>query len=304
MSKKAKFIILLLKLRLKFKTYIFDYRKKRKSSPVYKVSKNIAGIFSIFRQLPSGISARKICIKGIEGEWIYKNEIDKDKVILYFHGGGYTHGSESQYRFLIGEMVKETGINTFIFDYRLAPDNPYPAAFDDAVKAYNFLVGEGVRERDIIFMGDSAGGGLAFATALYLKDNGLELPSKILAMSPWTDLACRGESIQKNEKTELFVPEKLIKEYSRVYVFRQNPENPYISPLYGDLEGFPDTYINVGSHEGLLDDSLRFHEKLLENGVKSTLSVGEGLFHCYPLWAMIFDEAREEFARMHRFILE
>ena len=304
MSKKAKLIIFLLKIRLKFKMNIYNYRKLNRNSVVYKVSSRIAGIFSIFRQLPPGISARKVRINGIEGEWIYKDKIDRNKVVLYFHGGGYSHGSEEKYRLLMGESVRRTGINVFIFNYRLAPENPYPAAFEDAIKAYEFLIGEGVRGKNMIFLGDSAGGGLAFATALYLKDNDMELPGKILVMSPWTDLACMGNSIQKNAKTELFVPEKLLKEYSNGYVGKEDSRNPYISPLYGDLQGLPDSYINVGSHETLLDDSTRFHEKLLQSGVNSKLSVGEGLFHCYPLFALALDEAAEEFERMHRFILE
>jgi acetyl esterase/lipase len=305
---KTKIVIVLLKIRLKFKMNLFDYRKHGRkhgrNTVIFRISSKIAGIFSVFRQLPPGISAKKVSINGIEGEWIYKEEIKKDRVILYFHGGGYAHGSEKNYRLILGEMIKETGINTFSFDYRLAPEHPYPAAFEDAIKAYDFLIGEGVRGKDMIFAGDSAGGGLAFATALYLKDKDMELPGKILVMSPWTDLACTGNSIQKNAKTELFVPEKLLKEYSNGYVGKEDSRNPYISPLYGDLQGLPDSYINVGSHETLLDDSTRFHEKLLQSGVKSKLSVGEGLFHCYPLFALALDEAAEEFERMHRFILE
>lgn len=304
MSKKLNFLKLILNIRLKFKMNIYNYRKQKRSSLNYRVSSRIVSVFSIFNQIPVGIRSKRIIINGIEGEWIYKDEIDKSKVIVYFHGGGYTHGSKKKYRLIIGEMVKETGINTFMFDYRLAPENPYPAAFEDAIKAYEFLVGEGVRGRDMIFIGDSAGGGLAFATALYLKDNDMELPGKILAMSPWTDLTCTGKSIKKNEKTELFVPEKLLKEFSKGYVGCEDSRNPYISPLYGDLKGLPDSYINVGSHETLLDDSTRFHEKLLQSGVKSRLSVGEGLFHCYPLFALALDEAAEEFERMHEFILE
>ncbi|SHI49107.1 Acetyl esterase/lipase [Dethiosulfatibacter aminovorans DSM 17477] len=304
MIKKLQLVKILLKIRLKFKMNIYNYRKHRRSSLNYRVSSRIVGLFSIFSQLPPGIKSKKIRINGIEGEWIYRDEIDRSKVIVYFHGGGYTHGTEKKYRLIIGEMVKETGINTFMFDYRLAPEHPYPAAFEDAVKAYDFLVKEGVQGRDMIFMGDSAGGGLALALSLYLKDKGRELPGKILAMSPWTDLAGTGESIRKNEKTELFVPEKLLNEYSRGYVGRDNPRNPYISPLYGNLEGLPDTYINVGSHETLLDDSTRMHEKLIESGVNSTLSIGEGLFHCYPLWALALEESLEEFRRMQRFILE
>lgn len=304
MRKKTKLIIFFLKIRLKFKMNIYNYRKQKRNSLNYRVSSRIVSVFSIFSQLPVGIRSKKIKINGIDGEWIYKGEIDKSKVIVYFHGGGYSHGSEKKYRLIIGEMVKETRINTFMFDYRLAPENPYPAAFEDAIKAYEFLVAEGVRGRDMIFIGDSAGGGLAFATALYLKDKGKELPGKIMAMSPWTDLVCTGESIQKNRKTELFVPEKLLNEYSRGYVGDNDPRNPYISPLYGNLQGLPDTYINVGSHEALLDDSTRFHEKLLQSGVNSKLSVGEGLFHCYPLFALALDEAAEEFERMHEFILE
>jgi acetyl esterase/lipase len=303
MIKKLRLVKLLLKTRLKFKMNIYNYRKYRKSSMVYRLSSRIANVFSIFAQLPPGVKAKVVRINGIEGEWIYKDQIDKSKVIVYFHGGGYTHGSEKKYRLLMGETVKETKINAFMFDYRLAPEHPYPAAFEDALKTYDYLVNEGVRGKDMIFVGDSAGGGLALASALYLKDKGRELPGKILAMSPWTDLACTGQSIQKNEKTELFVPEKLLIEYSRGYVGREDSRNPYISPLYGNLQGLPDTYINVGSHETLLDDSSRFHQKLLESGVKSTLTIGQGLFHCYPLWAMALDEAREEYERMHEFIV-
>ncbi len=257
-----------------------------------------------FGKIPAGIKVTPVTIDGLPAEWILPSGAAKDKVIFFAHGGGYVSGSCSDHRIHVSKFVKGTNTAALLYEYRLAPEHTFPAALDDSVKAYRWLLAQGVSSSHIVFAGDSAGGGLCLATLLALRDKGIPLPSAAVAISPWTDLKCSGESYRSNAK-KCLSPEGMTAACSRHYVGDSDPELPWISPLYGDLRGLPPTLIYVGGDETLLDDSVCFAEKAKGAGVDVTLRVGEGLFHCYPVCAPLFPEATQAmneicaFIRMH-----
>lgn len=243
-------------------------------------------------RLPKGIEAYPVAIDGLLAEWIQPAQTVKDKVILYFHGGGYVLGSIQAHRGIVSKFVKGSGAAALLFDYRLAPEHPFPAALDDALAAYRWLLAEGISPSKIVFAGDSAGGGLCLATLIAIRDQGIPLPAAAVTLSPWTDVKNTGESLRTNAKVCLAPTDSWIA-CSKHYAGSNDPGLPYISPLYGDLRGLPPILIYVGGYETLLSDSTRFAKKAKSAGVEVTLKVGEGMFHCYPACSPLFPEARQ-----------
>jgi epsilon-lactone hydrolase len=243
-----------------------------------------------FGRMPNGIEIKPFMIDGMPAEWIMLSGSTKDKVIFFIHGGGYVSGSCSDHRIHVSKFVKGADIGAMLFEYRLAPENIFPAALDDSVKAYQWLLGQGVLSSNVVFVGDSAGGGLCLAMLLALRDQSIPLPGAAVALSPWTDLRCTGESYRSNAG-KCLSPDGTWTAFSNHYVGDHDPSLPYISPLYGDLYGLPPILIFAGGDEILLDDSVRFAERAKDAGVNVTLRVGEGLFHGYPVCAPIFPEA-------------
>ena len=252
-------------------------------------------------KMPAGVEVSPVSLDGLAGAWILPAQAAKDKAILYFHGGGYVLGSIKMHQSIVAKFVLGSGIPALLFDYRLAPEHPFPAALEDALRAYRWLLAQGVSPARIVFAGDSAGGGLVLATFLAARDQGLPLPAGAVALSPWTDLKCTGESYQT--KTDVCVsPKGMCTVFSQYYVGDHDPGLPEISPLYGDLHGLPPLFITVGEYEVLLDDSTRFAAKAKEAGVDVTLKVEPGMFHCYPLCAPFFPEAKQAMAEICEFI--
>jgi acetyl esterase/lipase len=245
-----------------------------------------------FGKMPAGIEVSPVSVDGLPAEWILPAGTAPDKVIFWVHGGGYVSGSCSDHRIHVSKFVKGANIGALLFEYRLAPEHPYPAALDDSIKTYRWLLDQGVSASHIVFAGDSAGGGLALATLLAVRDQGLPLPSAAVAISPWTDLTCSGESYRSNAK-KCLSPNGTWTAFSKQYAGDHDPMLPWISPLYGDLHGLPPLLIYAGGDEILRDDSVCFAEKAQAAGVEVTLRVGEGLFHCFPVCAPMFPEATE-----------
>lgn len=265
------------------------------------VRENAAGSSKMMGRLPKGLTASEVFIGGSPAEWIEAPGTGRDKVILYFRGGGYVLGSIAMHRAIVGKFVKGTGMPALLFEYRNAPEYPYPAALDDAVAAYRWLLGQGVSPSNVVFAGDSAGGGLLLATMLRLKDEGTPLPGGAAALSPWTDVACTGESLERNAHLCL-APTNSWLACRKHYAGDNDPSLPYISPLYGDLSGLPPLYISAGGNETLLSDATRFAERAKQTGVDVALNVGEGLCHCYPALAPIFPEATQALAAICDFL--
>ena len=228
----------------------------------------------------------------------------EDKVVLQLHGGGYIGKMRNAYRTFAG-LYSEVGrgISVLTIDYRVAPEHPFPAALEDTVEAYEWLLSCGFKPEQIIVAGDSAGGGLALALCMYLKDHGKALPCGLIAMSPWTDLTASGESYDTNyERDPLFGNTRDSLIYNKDYVGDADETNPYISPLFGDFEGFPPMLIQVGSYEMLLSDSTSVAEKAKKQGVKVRLSIYEGMFHVFQMAMLMMPESKRAWAEVGRFI--
>ncbi|MBN2927233.1 MAG: alpha/beta hydrolase [Eubacterium sp.] len=226
------------------------------------------------------------------------------EVVLQLHGGGYIGKMKNAYRdfaVLYARMPGERAVLSV--DYRVAPEDPYPAALEDAYAAYQWLLEMGCRGSQIIVVGDSAGGGLALALCLYLKDKGEPLPKKLVLMSPWTDLAATGDSYETNfEKDPLFgnTTDSMI--YSNAYYGENDPKTPYISPLYGNYEGFPPMLFQVGGAEMLLSDSARAAKKAKAAGCEVQLTIYDEMFHVFQLGMKKMKESREAWKEIEEFL--
>lgn len=243
-------------------------------------------------KLPKGV---KICadpVDGMKAEWIIPEGADSSKVILYVHGGGYVSGSCDDHRAFVAKFAKSCGVTNFLYEYRLAPEFPFPAAVDDSIKAYKFLLDSGREPKNIIFAGESAGGGLTLVLLLALKKNNLPMPAAAVAISPWTDLTCSSESYKTKNKMSA-APLDSWTVFSRHYIGNNNPENPLISPLFGDLAGLPPLFINSGDADELYDEGEKFYLKAKAAGVDVQFRQGKNMIHCYPLLTPMFPEATE-----------
>jgi acetyl esterase/lipase len=225
-----------------------------------------------------------------------------DRHILYLHGGGYVCGSPSLYRDLLWRFASAGAARVAAISYRLAPEHPFPAAIDDALAAWNGLIAKGADPARTVLMGDSAGGGLALALALRLRDAGATQPAAVVAMSPWTDLALGGESLRTNAAADPMLNAGDVPALARLYLAGADPRNAYASPLYGDPAGLPPSLIQVGSDEILRDDSVRMAERLQAAGCTVELEVWRRMPHVWQSFASVMPEARRAIARIGAFV--
>ncbi len=217
-------------------------------------------------------------------EWILPRDMTGDGVIVYLHGGGYTCGDADYARGFGTLLAEECGVKVLSVLYRLAPEHPYPAALEDALAAYRFLLRTGIAPQHIVLCGESAGGGLCFALCLKLRALSLPAPAGILAISPWTDLTMSGESYTFNADKDPSMSSQRLSMFAQAY--GGDPTDPFVSPLFGDLRGLPPTLLFVGGDEVMLDDTTRMHASLIDAGCHSRLILTPGMWHAYPLFAL------------------
>jgi len=225
-----------------------------------------------------------------------------DRVLLYFHGGGYQIGSPATLRRMVALLAADAQARVLSVDYRLAPEHPFPAAVDDAVAAYRWLLGGGTDPATVALAGDSSGGGLALATLVALRDAGEPMPAAAFAISPWTDLALTGESLRTRAAAEMMVRPDGMPETAALYLAGADPRHPHASPLYADLRGLPPLLIHVGDAEVVLDDSTRFAARAREAGVDVTLEVWDEMPHVWHAFAGLLPEADQAIARAGRWL--
>ncbi len=233
-----------------------------------------------------------------------KENPNMEKIILQLHGGGYMGAVRNAYYVFAGLYNEVShGMSVLTPDYRVAPEYLFPAALEDAVASYQWLLDRGWFGNQIIVAGDSAGGGLAMALVMYLRDHGMPLPAGVVAMSPWTDVTASGESYETNyEKDPLFGNTKESLIYLCEYPGDHDPMDPYISPLFGDFRGFPPMLIQVGSTEMLLSDSVDAAAKARQQGIKVRLSIYEGMFHVFQMAYLNLPESKRAWAEVGKFI--
>jgi len=253
-----------------------------------------------FFRLPKGMQYQPVDANGVPAGWFIPGQA-ADGVILYLHGGAYALGSVNAHREFLARLTKAIGKRILAIDYRLAPEHPYPAALEDAVTAYRWLLEQGTAPVQIIIAGDSAGGGLTLAVLLALRDDGQPLPAGAVCISPWTDLALAGDSMQEKADVELVLDRDSLAMFAALYAGDEPLTNPLISPLYADLTGLPPLLIQVGSDEILLDDSLRFAQKAEAASVEVKLTVWEGMFHVFHMFPF-FSETAEAMAQIAEFV--
>jgi acetyl esterase/lipase len=239
---------------------------------------------------------------GVDGEWIAPADAPPDKAILYLHGGGFRVGSVASHRDLIARIAAASGCRVLAINYRLAPEHRFPAALDDTLAAYGWMLDQGLQPINIAFAGDSAGGNLVLAAMLSLRDRRLPLPAAGLVMSPWTDLAATGSSYISRAEADPIHQRPMILALAKNYLGEQgDPCDPLVSPLYANLEGLPPLLIQVGDRETVLDDSTMFAEKARAAGVDTELQIWDGMIHVFPMFSEI-PEAREAIASIAKFL--
>lgn len=227
---------------------------------------------------------------------------DRKHAILYCHGGGYTSGNLGYSRILASKLANVTGYEVLAFEYRLAPEHPYPAAVEDAIRAWDYLMYLGYGARDVIVAGDSAGGNLALVLCHRLKEAGRRLPSSLILMSPWTDMTASGRSYTERVLLDPIITMDYIKAVRTAYAQDRPLSDPNLSPLFGDFKGFPPVLIQAGTHEILLSDSVRLRDRLVQAGIPCRLEVWTGMWHVFQMFPM--RKAGEAMESIGRFLLE
>ena len=224
-------------------------------------------------------------LAGMDAAWMRLERPHKRRrVILYCHGGGYTSGGLGFSKVLASKLTRATGLDVLAFDYRLAPEHPYPAAVEDAQAAWDHLMRLGFGARDVVLAGDSAGGNMALVLCLKLRAEGRMLPGALLLMSPWTDMTCSGESLTERADIDPVLTPEYIYAVREAYAGGLDPAQPELSPLLADLAGFPPTLIQVGTHEILFSDAERLAERMKAAGTECRLEVWEGMWHDFQMY--------------------
>ena len=255
-------------------------------------------------ELMSVLHKREVYMKdhdfgAFQGAWVMPKDERRSGVILYLHGGGYTCGSLEYAKGFAATLASQCGVRVFCAAYRLAPENPYPAAVDDALEAYRYLLKKGYAPRQILLCGESAGGGLIYALCLRLRQEGLELPCGLIGISPWVDLTGSGQSYETNRDNDPSLTQELLEFYAKFYT--TDPADPLCSPVFGDLTGFPPSLLLAGGDEILLDDARALHEKLVQSGCRSTLHIAPERWHAYVLYCLS-ENMEEDMAAIDRFL--
>ena len=244
-------------------------------------------------QAPDGVTCTPVEAGGVSAEWSVAAGVDEAKVVLYVHGGGYVMGSAGSHRDVTGRLSEASGARVLSLNYRLAPEHPFPAPVDDAVAAYRWLLAQGISPGNIAVAGDSAGGGLAIATLLALRDAGEPLPAAGIGISPWVDMEGTGESMTTRAAVDPVVQKEGLLGMAKLYLGDADPKNPLAAPLHANLAGLPPLLLQVGDAETLLDDSTRLAERARAAGVDVTLKVWDEMPHVWHLFAPILPEGRQ-----------
>lgn len=252
--------------------------------------------------MPEGASVESVELGSVPAERITPVEADPGRTVLYLHGGGYVIGSPSSHRTLAAHLATAARAVTYVADYRLAPEHPFPAAIDDAVEAYRALLDGGTDPARLVVVGDSAGGGLTAALLIRLRDGGHPAPAGAALISPWIDLAGTGASMLELVDVDVFLSPELLAQWAHWYS-GDDLSRPLASPLYADLVGLPPLLVHAGEQEVLRDDTLRLVERAIAAGVEVEVEVWAEMCHHWHLFAGSVPEADEAVARMGAWII-
>jgi acetyl esterase/lipase len=241
--------------------------------------------------LPAEVTVTETALGGVKAAEITVDGVEPRHVVLYFHGGVYVMGDAFLAAGLASQVGRRTNARVVSVDYRLAPEHPYPAAVDDALAVYKELLEDGVDPSDVVFAGESAGGGLAVATLVNARDHGLALPAAAYLMSPYVDLTLAGTTMETRAEADPLLSQALLQPRVNDYVSEQDPALGLISPLFADLSGLPPLIIQAGTHEVLLDDALRLARQAALADVEVSLDIAPGAPHVFQAYNPLLDEA-------------
>lgn len=269
------------------------------------VQERRAATGSFLAEPPAGTIVEPVNADGVPAEWVIASGVGTGRVLLYLHGGGYQIGSPATLRHVIALLSEAAQARVLSVDYRLAPEHPFPAAVQDSMTAYRWLLASGGIEPGAIAIGgDSSGGGLTLGTLVALRDAGDTMPAAAFAISPWTDLALTGESLRTRAAVELMLQPEGMPATASLYLAGADPRHPHASPLYADLHGLPPTLIQVGDAEIILDDSTRFAARARAAGVDVTLEVWDEMPHVWHAFAGLLPEADRAIAAIGAWLQE
>lgn len=276
-------------------------RSKRGDLPLAERRKVMDGNAQQF-PMPGGVSVEPVDLGGLHAEWHVPAALsgapETQRTILYFHGGGYVIGSPVSHRHITGRLALDARARILSVDYALAPEHPFPAAVNDGLKAYRWLLDRGHAPQRIAIAGDSAGGGLTLATLLAARDAGLPMPAAASLISPWSDLTCATGSYESRAEADPMITPAGIRELAATYLAGADARNPLASPNLADLRGLPPLLIQVGDDEVLLDDSRDLAARARAAGVEVELEVAPGMIHVWHAFYQMLAEGEQAIAAM------
>jgi epsilon-lactone hydrolase len=250
------------------------------------------------------VATTQVFAGGRPALWVRTPAVIEDRTVLYLHGGGYAMGSPQTFRDLTSRIGRAAGARVLVPDYRLAPEHPFPAAVNDAVASYRWLLAQGAAPEQVVIAGDSAGGGLTLATLVALRDQGDPLPAAGVCESPWVDMEGTGGSMNTRAAVDPLMERAVVQQMAAQYLAGADPRSPLAAPLHADLAGLPPLLIQVGECETLLDDAVRVAARAQAAGVDVTLEEFEGMPHVWHFFASFLPEAREAIQRIGDFVRE
>jgi acetyl esterase/lipase len=278
-----------------------QFKESDPNETIQQIREKVDGSMLLLPVL-AGAEIEPFNARGITGDWVSMPGVATDRVLFYLHGGGYVMGSARTHRDMAARFSQATGVRVFVPNYRLSPENPFPAALEDATAAYGWLLEQGYKPEHIAFCGDSAGGNLAVVTLLALREAGVALPAAAILLSPWTDLTLSGESVKTRSGVDPMIKLGDAKEQFAYYVGNNDHTNPLISPIFADLHGLPPLLIHVGNDEVLLDDSVRLAERAQAAGTQAEIKVWEGMWHVFQSLAGMLPEGRASIEELGAFV--
>ena len=283
-------------LRTKFINFLMRHTVKpllrRQGAEIDLIRRRMGSDPSKVKTLPETIESFVVEIDGLKIERISSKSSTRTRALLYFHGGGYVLGASPGHRDLAAALAEMADLAVYLVDYRLAPEHPFPAAVDDALQAYQWLLEQGFEPSQIILGGDSAGGGLAVSTLLNLKNLGLAAPAAAMLLSPWLDLSLSGASVETNEHADVVLSKSVLVAWADQYLQGRDALAPLASPIYGDLVGLPPVLVHVGSTEILRSDSEDGVDRIIEHDGSAVLKVWDDLPHVFQVLSGRLPEAK------------
>jgi acetyl esterase/lipase len=254
----------------------------------------------LLRHLPlsRGVTSSTSLIGGVHSMTLTPKDASSDSVLFYLHGGAYVMGSPISHRNFVSRLAREAGIKAVLPDYRMAPEHQFPVAVDDAVSVYRALLNSGQNANRIVIAGDSAGGGLSMACMLSLRDRGLPLPAGAFLLSPWTDLAATGESMESNRGRDPWFSKEDVAHVAHYYAGETSVTDPLVSPVYADMHNLPPVFIQVGDLEVLLSDSTRLAQNIREAGGAVDIEIWEEMWHVFQVFYLVMPESRAAIRNM------